>query len=718
MVDQLVKKDICTGCYACFNICDKKAITMNPDKEGFKYPEVKANLCNQCGSCVSVCPSLKENYSNDKKPSEIYAAWSLDDEIRSLSTSGGIFSELAIEILEAGGYICGAVYNEQFLVEHMVSDNKEGLARIRQSKYVQSDMNDVYRKIRKLLVQNKSVLFCGSPCECAGLKSYLSSTECATHNLILIDFVCRGANSPKVYMEFLKEMEKKYSSDIQRVWFKNKTYGWNRFSTKIEFKDGQNYLEDRFHDLYIRGYVEENLFIRPVCSECRYKGLPKIADITLADFWGIKLEKDNHRTDGGTSLVIINSERGEELFDRIKSKIFFEKKHIDDAVPGNMCIYHSIKHGEHREKFMSDLDQINIVDNLSRFLKNTSADDMADLNKFIDKNSTVELSHIEKIPVNYVTQYKWVGGIKYHNFLYGIPGGADAVLKVDLLSNQVLYLGSLGYDEFKWTGGGVYKDRLFGFMRASNNLLVIDPIEDKISQVELGLKYTGEHHYGGVITEQGLIYQPPRNTDHILVTDLNTFTTRRINLNISNPQVRFRYCGSVLHSNGLIYFLPEVGQKVLVLDPKSEKYQFIGEELQAMVFNAAVARDGNIYGFSAYEKGILKIDVKNNKTDMICKSVGIPGCFGTKLGINGKFYGIPGDGNSIYEFDPVTSQIIKIASISEAGKAKCAGGIIEKDGTIVCVPALGKYIYKFVFKGINESIPDNLKFSCYFNDYY
>lgn len=364
----MIKREKCTGCFACYNICKQGAIEMYPDEEGFKYPHINHSLCNKCGKCTSVCPSITPYTKKENKPLHVYAAWSLNYEIRSASTSGGIFSELAMEIINEEGYICGAVYNSDLLVEHFIAKDVEGLERIRQSKYVQSDINFAYREISELLLKGRKVLFCGSPCECAGLKKYLEINGYGQDNLFVVDFICRGANSPKVYKKYLMELEKKYSSEIKKVWFKNKTYGWNRFCTKIEFENGQNYLEDRYHDMYIRGYIEENLYIRPSCSECIYKELPLIADITLADFWGVNL-RDNKDTDGGTSLVVINSKKGEELFNRIKSRIFMEGKCIEDAVPGNMCIYHSIIHGVNRNKFMKDLDSMNIMENLKRFLK-------------------------------------------------------------------------------------------------------------------------------------------------------------------------------------------------------------------------------------------------------------------------------------------------------------------------------------------------------------
>lgn len=368
MVDT-IEKNKCNGCYACYNICPIDAINMVPDSEGFKYPVVNYDKCIECGKCDLVCPIINTPSSSNRENPKVVAAWSLNDVVRTNSTSGGIFSELAMLVLKRSGYICGAIYNEEQMVEHYIISNVDKLDKVRQSKYVQSSINFIYREIGDLLLGGKEVLFCGTPCHCAALYNYLFVSNISRKNLIFIDFVCRGSNSPKVYKMFLEELEKEYSSKVKRVWFKNKAFGWNQFATKIEFQNGEGYLQDRTSDVYIRGYIEENLYIRPSCSNCYFKGLPRISDITLGDFWGIRLEDKKKNIDQGTSLIIINSVVGDNLFEGIKGNIFFEYKKMEDAVKGNVCIYNSISHGKNRELFMRDLDQLNIITNINRFLK-------------------------------------------------------------------------------------------------------------------------------------------------------------------------------------------------------------------------------------------------------------------------------------------------------------------------------------------------------------
>ena len=356
MTIEKLEKNRCTGCYACSNACPKECITMERDKEGFDYPVIDKDKCVDCGLCVKACPILNKVKLNDNKSKpDIFAAWSNSDAIRVNSTSGGIFSELALQFLKEGGYLCGARYGENNHIEHCIVNTEEGLEKIRQSKYAQSDKKSVYLEIKKLLNEGEKVLFCGTPCECAGLVNCVGGKK---DNLFIVDFICRGANSPKVYEKFIDYLEEKYKSKIKKVWFKNKTYGWNRFSTKVEFENGESYLEDRYHDLFIVGYIRFNLYMRPSCADCEYRGLERVSDVTLADFWGIKLEDESADIEKGTSLVMINSEKGEKKFDEIKKRLFCEKKSLEDTLQGNPSLLTSPVMNEKRQYFFENLDKM------------------------------------------------------------------------------------------------------------------------------------------------------------------------------------------------------------------------------------------------------------------------------------------------------------------------------------------------------------------------
>jgi len=353
MIDT-IKKEKCTGCNACSNICPQNCIEMKEDKFGFRYPTVDYDKCKKCKLCINTCPSLNKVSLNGKWTiPKIFAAWSLDEEIRFNSTSGGVFSELAKKIINDRGLVVAARYNAKNLVEHCMIDTEDEINTIRQSKYLQSDIGFIYKTIKAKLLEGKLVSFCGSPCQVAGLLNFLGKSF---DNLITFDFVCRGTNSPKAFLKYIDMLEKQYDSKVQRVWFKNKTYGWNRFSTRIDFENGKIYIKDRYADLFMRGYIEENLYMRTCCFDCKYKSFPRVADITLADFWGVGAIDAVLDPDKGTSLIMINSEKGNKIFNSISKNIFYRESTLEATFPGNACISKSAIKNPKSDQFLEMLD--------------------------------------------------------------------------------------------------------------------------------------------------------------------------------------------------------------------------------------------------------------------------------------------------------------------------------------------------------------------------
>lgn len=348
-----LKEDQCTGCAACANICPKKAIAMQPDESGFVKPVIQQSLCINCGSCEKACPVLHPlpPEGNTDSP-RLYAGWSLDGSTRYKSTSGGAFSELCKDIYARGGAVVGAAYDQDMMIRHIVTTDVKDLERIRQSKYAQSDIGDVLRQIKKLLLEGREVLFCGCPCQVAGLFSYLGKPY---EKLYTVDFICRGSNSPKAYRKWLDMLEDKYRSRAKRVWFKNKECGWNRFSTRVDFENGKVYRKDRYHDLFMKGYLEKNLYIRPSCAQCPFKGLPRMADITLADFWRVDKKLD---ADMGTSMVVVNNERGAKLLDACKDRLYLQERTLDEALKGNRMFDTSAWVSRYSKEFLRSLDTL------------------------------------------------------------------------------------------------------------------------------------------------------------------------------------------------------------------------------------------------------------------------------------------------------------------------------------------------------------------------
>lgn len=351
-------KASCTGCSACYSVCPTGAIKMVEDKEGFKYPKIDKEKCIECGLCDKTCPLLNSDKKNMVERNEeptVMAAWSKNTHTRLDSTSGGIFSELATSIYNDNGYVVGAIYNDDWMVEHTLSNHIHDLDNIRSSKYLQSNILNTFTEIKEKLKEGKKVFICGSPCQISGLYNYLKKDY---ENLYTCDFICRGVNSPKIFKKYINYLEKKYHSKVKKIKFKNKIHGWHNFSTKIDFENGQTYIGGRYVDSYMVGYLKYNAFIRPCCYECQFKDLPRVADITLADFWGIdEIDKslDNNQ---GTSMVLLNSKKGEELFEKIKPNIAYKQIKSDKAFNGNVCMSKSVEKTEARDQVFKDIDKL------------------------------------------------------------------------------------------------------------------------------------------------------------------------------------------------------------------------------------------------------------------------------------------------------------------------------------------------------------------------
>lgn len=344
-------KKQCTGCSACADVCPGKAITMRSDECGFWYPHIDSN-CIDCNLCEKICLARTANKDDRMAEPITYAAWSKDSEIRFCSTSGGIFSELAKITLSQDGVVVGAAYNENNLVEHIIIDNMEGLEKIRQSKYIQSSTEGIYKSVGQFLNDGKKVLFCGSPCQVAALYSFLKKSY---DNLTTIDFICRGMNSPKAYSAWLKEIVEEEHSNVTRVWFKYKDGGWKTSPrrTRIDFEDGHWIVKEGKDNLFMHGYLTSNLYIRPCCGNCEFKGVPRQADITVADFWGVDGSLDD---DKGTSLVLLNSAKGADFFQLILPSVNYTKRDFNEIFAGNVCFRESVKVPDKSYEFLKNLD--------------------------------------------------------------------------------------------------------------------------------------------------------------------------------------------------------------------------------------------------------------------------------------------------------------------------------------------------------------------------
>ena len=354
------KKDCC-GCNACVVSCPEECITMKADHEGFLYPEVQLEKCTDCGLCERVCPILKKmGLPGDRlKSPPVFAAWNTDEAVRLDSTSGGVFSALAEKMFELNGFVAGAAYSKDHTVSHIVTNDKDKLDELRSSKYLQSYTGDLFKDIKQLLDGGEKVLVCATPCQIEGLYSVLGRDY---EHLITCDFICLGVNSPKVFLKYMAGLEREYGAKATKIKFKNKTYGWHRFATRIDFANGKTYIRDRYRDSFMRGYLNSHSFVRPSCHACRFKGVPHQADITLGDFWGI--EKIDPKLDNncGTSLVLLNSKKGTDFFESTGNKVFSKEFAIQDVVAGNPALLESLEFKPGRDQFFNDLDVMSFTE--------------------------------------------------------------------------------------------------------------------------------------------------------------------------------------------------------------------------------------------------------------------------------------------------------------------------------------------------------------------
>lgn len=345
----------CCGCNACGDVCAHKAITFKTDIEGFWYPEVDTEKCVDCGLCEKVCPIINIDTlkKNDFDEPRCFAANHKNLEIRFDSTSGGAFSAMAEEVYKKHGYVGGAIYNEDFSARHFISDNKEDLKKIRSSKYLQSDAIGFYKQVKDCCETDKPVLVCGTPCQMAALRRFLRKDY---ENLIICDFICHSVASPKAHRKYFDYLEEIFESKAVYFKAKNKELGWRSLTKKTTFANGKSHYGIKGKDCYSRAY-HSNMIDRPSCYDCKFKGYPRIADITLADFWGgekIAKELDDNI---GTSAVIVNSEKGLRFFETATKRLIKQEITIKDIEPSNPALLSSSKRPNYnRDQFFADMD--------------------------------------------------------------------------------------------------------------------------------------------------------------------------------------------------------------------------------------------------------------------------------------------------------------------------------------------------------------------------
>lgn len=341
----------CSGCTACAERCPVNCITMRRDKMGFLYPDIDAEKCMNCGLCERVCPGYRKQSAYAVQQTEAYAAKGLDERIRFVSSSGGVFSLIAEYVISQGGVVFGAAFDDScHRVKHIAVESVEHLWKIRGSKYVQSDVNSAFKETKKLLEQGKMVLFSGTPCQIAGLKAFLEKDY---SQLFLVSVVCHGVPAPGVWKEYIDYLEKKHYGKTMNVSFRDKRSGWHNYVISVIFDNGKEYTNSRSDDLYMRGFLH-NCYLRPSCFQCNFKGFSYGADIILGDLWGSKdlcLDLDD---DKGTSLVIISSLKGKRLFEQVTDLLKFNTVDIESVILKNPSTVKSAEYFDYYMQFENE----------------------------------------------------------------------------------------------------------------------------------------------------------------------------------------------------------------------------------------------------------------------------------------------------------------------------------------------------------------------------
>ena len=326
----------CCGCSSCVAICPHDAITMYPDKLGFPYPKVDPVKCVECGLCDSVCAfvpdveAVRTDVNVGRVSAEVdcrdlkvegIAARNKDSEVLAQSQSGGVFSALAEKVLNDGGVVYGAAFDESHRVHHIRVDSSEGLAALRGSKYVQSDLTGIFRKVKADLKASVKVLFVGTPCQVAGLKSYIPASLQKT--LTLVDFICHGVPSPAIWKDYLKHMSRR--GEIVKANFRDKQVGgWKKHTETFRYSDGEKKVADSFRVLFYK-----NIMLRHSCGVCPYDIVSHKSDVTIADFWGVEEVLPQMDGDEGTSRVVCNTEKGRKLLEQASAALLTAEAVLD-----------------------------------------------------------------------------------------------------------------------------------------------------------------------------------------------------------------------------------------------------------------------------------------------------------------------------------------------------------------------------------------------------
>lgn len=351
-IDLLDKHYKCTGCRMCEQICPVNAIKMIENSEGFIEPVIDKNKCIKCSVCYKRCPQLNNIKIIDKldKP-QTFAAKNKNKNEQKQSSSGGIFSVLARYILENKGVIYGASFDNNLKLNHIRIENLDELYKLRGSKYLQSNTQETFRVVKQDLNSNIKVLYVGTPCQIAGVRNYLGKNY---NNLLLIDLVCHGVPSQKMFNKYIEWLEKKNNSKVKNYTFRSKEKnGWGS-NSKVEFESNKTKYIVANLDPYYKSFLDGTI-CRECCYSCKYANTNRVGDITIADYWGIEKEHPNFYDVNGVSAVMINTKKGQEFFKEIKEEIIYINTDIEKIKHRNGNLIKPLERTEKRDKVYKNI---------------------------------------------------------------------------------------------------------------------------------------------------------------------------------------------------------------------------------------------------------------------------------------------------------------------------------------------------------------------------
>lgn len=364
MIDKVSVQE-CAICGACINACPVDAISLDKVHLDFRYPQINEDICIHCNRCEKACPIL----GNKGKPGEGYpvafAAKSENDPMRMRSSSGGVFYELADQMLRDGGYVCGAVFDDEFHVKHILSNAKEDILRMMGSKYAQSDVGYCYREIKEELNAGEKVLFSGCPCQVAGLRTFLGKEY---PNLLLVELICHGIPSDHMLQTYIHMQEKKYGAKLKRMEFRNKAKGWHNSSVRMEFENHRIYSIPYTADAYTIGFLR-NITLKSSCYDCHFRNFTAGSDITLGDFWGaeVELPEDDNN---GISAILVNSGKGMDIIDRCN--LALTPANVETVIKYNKNLLCSAALSPQRSLFYASADTNGLEKAIRRYLEEST----------------------------------------------------------------------------------------------------------------------------------------------------------------------------------------------------------------------------------------------------------------------------------------------------------------------------------------------------------